>query len=160
MSDERIAAAAGAVALALVLGALAFQYFGHFAPCEMCHWQRWPLIAAAIAGIGGGGFLATRRGTNDWALPLAICTLFLAALSGLIGAYQAGVEWGYLPGPAACTGGPIHVTGSLGDLDNPVVRCDIAAWRLFGISLAGYNAIVSLVTASFGAAMLYRGHRS
>ena len=52
----------GACSLALILGALGFQYLGGLAPCEMCHWQRWPHIAAAVIGLVGGGFLPRRYG--------------------------------------------------------------------------------------------------
>jgi len=155
LSDEKIAIGVGTVALLLILGALGFQYLAHFPPCEMCHWQRWPLIAAAVVGIVGGAILSSVR-ERKAGLLLAAITLVLVAVSGAIGAYQAGVEWGFLPGPAACTGPPVHLSGSLQDLEQPVVRCDVAAWRLFGISLAGYNAVVSFATAFVGATILYR----
>lgn len=154
MKSEQVAIAAGCVSLALILGALGFQYLGNLPPCEMCHWQRWPHIAAAIVGILGGAWL-TRHAQSETALPLAIFTLLLVATSGAIGGYQAGVEWGILPGPAACTGGPIYLSGNM-DLNHPVVRCDIAAFRLLGISLAGYNALISFATAASGAWMLIR----
>jgi disulfide bond formation protein DsbB len=152
MSPRSVALDLGGVALALIAGALGFQYLAHFPPCEMCHWQRWPLIAAiavaAIAAFGakdGGG-----------AKLLAILAIVLVAVSGAIGAYQAGVEWHWWPGPAACTG-PRFVLGGLQDLNAPgAVRCDVPAWRLFGLSLAGYNALISLGTAVIGAAMLAR----
>ena len=154
MSGERIALIAGSVSLVLIIAVLGIQYLGGLPPCEMCHWQRWPHIAAAIVGLVGGALIARGELARNYALPVAALTLLLIALSGAIGAYQAGVEWGFLPGPAACTGGPVHLTGSLNDLDHPVVRCDIAAWRLFGISLAGYNALVSFATAIWGALMM------
>lgn len=153
MTDARIAVTAGAVSLSLVLGALAFQYFGNLPPCEMCHWQRWPHIAAAVMGLGGGGVIVwTERGVSV-ARTLAIFTLVLLAVSGGIGMYQAGVEWGFFPGPAACTGAPVFLTGSL-DLNHAVVRCDVAAWRLFGISLAGFNALISVTAVMLGASAL------
>lgn len=160
MSDAKIAMAAGMVASLLILGALGFQYLAHFPPCEMCHWQRWPHIAAAVAGIGGGAIAASNKRLDQFALLLTAIVLVLIAASGAIGAYQAGVEWGFLPGPAACTGAPVPLTGSLQDLEHPVVRCDVAAWRLFGISLAGYNAILSFATVVAGATMLYRRHKA
>jgi disulfide bond formation protein DsbB len=156
MSASRVAMAAGGVSLLLILGALGFQYLADFPPCEMCHWQRWPHIAAAIAGILGGSFLSMRAQKGETAMTLAVLTLVLVAASGAIGAYQAGVEWQFLPGPAACTGPPMLLTGSLTDLNHHVVRCDIAAWRLFGISLAGYNALISFVTVAAGAWLLTR----
>jgi disulfide bond formation protein DsbB len=154
MKTEYVAIAAGGVSLVLILGALGYQYLGGLPPCEMCHWQRWPHIAAAIVGIVGGGYFA-RRPPSDTVLYLATLTLLLVAASGVIGAYQAGVEWGFLPGPAACTGGPIYLTANM-DLNHPVVRCDIAAFRLFGISLAGYNALISFATAAAGTWILAR----
>ncbi len=150
MTSKHIALSLGALALALILGALGFQYLAGFAPCEMCHWQRWPLIAAAIVGLLGGAMMK-----GDARL-VALLTILLVAISGAIGAYQAGVEWHFLPGPATCTGKAIVFHG-LQDLNAPgAVRCDVAAWRLFGISLAGYNALISLGSALFGAALLSR----
>ena len=158
MSAERVAIGAGLAALALILGALGFQYLADFPPCEMCHWQRWPHILAATAGIIGGIAISRGHLDKEVGLPLAILTLLLVLTSGGIGAYQAGVEWQLLPGPAACTGGPVVLTGSL-DLNHAVVRCDIAAWRLFGISLAGYNAAISFATVACGSWALLRGRK-
>jgi disulfide bond formation protein DsbB len=158
MSPDRVAIGAGLVAFTLILGALGFQYLGDFPPCEMCHWQRWPHIVAAAAGIIGGIAISRGRLDKQVGLPLAILALLLVLTSGVIGAYQAGVEWQLLPGPAACTGGPIVLTGTL-DLNHAVVRCDIAAWRLFGISLAGYNALISSVTVALGSWALLRGQK-
>jgi disulfide bond formation protein DsbB len=150
MKADQVAIFAGAVALSLILGALFFQYALGYPPCEMCHWQRWPHIAAAIVGLGGGLLL---RG-SPMMLPLAVLTLLLVATSGAIGVFHAGVEWQWWPGPSACTTGYVF-TGKL-DLNAPVPRCDVAAWRLLGISMAGYNAVISLVTAALGAALLVR----
>lgn len=150
MRASQVAIFAGSVALALILGALFFQYVLHYPPCEMCHWQRWPHIAAAVIGLGGG--LALRNANASLALPLAALTLLLVATSGAIGVYHAGVEWHWWPGPTACTTGYVF-TGTL-DLNAPVPRCDMAAWRLFGVSMAGYNALISLAAAAFGAALL------
>jgi disulfide bond formation protein DsbB len=155
MRAERIAIFAGLVALALILGALCFQYLGNLPPCEMCHWQRWPHIAAAVIGIVGGALIGSGRLDSKLAVVVAAVTLLLIVASGAIGAYQAGVEWQWWAGPAACTGPAIHLTGTL-DLNQAVVRCDVAAFRLFGISLAGYNALISFLTALAGAFLLAR----
>jgi disulfide bond formation protein DsbB len=150
MRSNRIAQILGVIALAMILGALGFQYIAHFPPCEMCHWQRWPLIAAAAVGILGGTFLqGNARG-------IALLTALLVAMSGAIGFYQAGVEWHFFPGPEACTG-TFHAFHGLDDLNKPgEVRCDVAAWRFMAISLAGWNAIISLGSALTGLVMLAR----
>ena len=155
MNTNRIAALAGAYSLAMILGALGFQYIGGVAPCEMCHWQRWPLDAVIFMGLGGAGLFAMGVIDRKAILALAWLSLALIAATGLIGAYQAGVEWKLLPGPTSCTGTRFVFHGA-GDLANvaPVVRCDEASWRLFGISLAGYNAIFSLGAAIFGSYLL------
>lgn len=155
MKPERIAMLAGAISLALILGALGFQYLANLPPCEMCHWQRWPHIAAAIVGIVGGALIASGRLDSRHATLLAALTILLIVASGAIGGYQAGVEWRWWPGPTACTGDRVVLTGTL-DLNEPVVRCDVAAWRLFGISLAGYNALISFAAAAFAGGLLAR----
>jgi len=148
----------GALALALILGALGFQYLGRLPPCEMCMWQRYPHIAAAAIGLGGG--LLLRFGLLDRKLGTALAALvaLLIAISGVLGVYHAGVEWHWWAGPSACTGSAFRFTGKL-DLTEPVVMCDVAAWRLFGLSLAGYNALISLGTAALAATVLMRAQK-
>ncbi|HWA91492.1 MAG TPA: disulfide bond formation protein B [Rhizomicrobium sp.] len=149
MSSREISFGLGGIALALILGALGFQYIAHFPPCEMCHWQRWPLIAAAVVGLGGGYMAKDSR-------LVALLAILLVAASGAIGAYQAGVEWHWWAGPEACTGTRFVFHG-LDDLNTPgAVRCDVAAWRLLGISLAGWNALISLGSALTGLVLLLR----
>lgn len=145
MRPERIAIVVGLIAASLIIGALGFQYLGNLPPCEICHWQRWPLIAAAILGIGGGSIASRLPQNPSRGAVLALLTVLLVAVSGVIGVYHAGVEWHFWSGPTACTGRAI-VTGTL-DLNHPAPRCDAAAWRLFGISLAGYNAVACLGTS-------------
>lgn len=121
---------------ALLGGALAFQYIGQLAPCEMCLWQRWPHVAALALGL-----LA-------WALGKPRALVALAAVAVLtsagIGYFHAGVEYHWWAGPAACTapafGGGDFITAALAA---PMIRCDAAAWTLFGVSMAGYNALFS-----------------
>jgi disulfide bond formation protein DsbB len=137
---ERIANLVGLGALALILGALGFQYIGGIVPCEMCHWQRWPHIAAAIIGIGG---VALAR---DKARLLAFTAVLLVLVSGLIGLYQSGMQWGILPGPSSCTGQRFVIGSNM----TPVVQCDVVTWQLFGLSLAAYNAIFSFLIAGLG----------
>jgi disulfide bond formation protein DsbB len=133
----------GVLSLALILGALGFQYIGGYPPCEICHWQRWPHIAAAAVGILGGRAVFAKAVDPKLARPIAIITILLVAISGAIGVYHAGIEWKFWPGPSACTGSAFELSGKL-DLNAHVVMCDHAAWRMIGISMAGYNAIISL----------------
>jgi disulfide bond formation protein DsbB len=127
----------GIGALALLFGALGFQYIGGVKPCEMCHWQRWAHIAAALVGIIGV-MLA-----KDKARALAWTAVALVTLSGLIGLYQSGMQWGFLPGPASCSGHRFVLGSSM----VPDVQCDVVTWQLFGLSLAVYNAIFSFLLA-------------
>jgi disulfide bond formation protein DsbB len=133
--------------LAILLGAFAFQYIGGLAPCQLCLWQRWP--HAAAIGIGVLALLAP-RGIMGRILPLlgAVAALTTAA----IGAFHVGVEQKWWAGLPSCTAGSISGI-STADLLNPdvnvgaVVRCDEIAWAMFGISMAGWNVILSVLLA-------------
>jgi len=129
---------------ALMAGALGSQYIGGLFPCEMCHWQRWPhytaIVLAALAFVVPGA-----------ALKRALVALAAIAIlvSGGIGVFHAGVEYHWWEGITACSTTMHGSGGSVEDMlkrimDAPVVRCDVAQWSLFGISLAGFNAIISL----------------
>ncbi|HYJ34857.1 MAG TPA: disulfide bond formation protein B [Rhizomicrobium sp.] len=148
-ANSRIARLMGAGALTLLLGALGFQYLAHLAPCEICHWQRWPYIAAAIAGLVVVSFWKNTR-------QLALFTIVMVALSGLIGAYQSGMQMGILPGPEACTVAHPYVLGS--GAPPPEVSCNAVTWSLFGLSLASYNAIFAFLIAGTGVFLLNRKH--
>ena len=150
---EQLSIALGAFALALVLGALGFEYLGGYPPCEICMWQRWPHYAAALVGLGGGLFTWAGWAPGTASRLFAEAAMLLIATSGLIGVYHAGIEWHFWAGPSACTGDAFRVTGAL-DLNARVVLCDVAAWRLFGISMAGYNAVFSLTAAGLAAILL------
>src|SRR5271155_400817 len=158
-SSATIALVLGLSAFALILGALGFQYLDHLPPCEMCMWQRYPHIAAGVAGVGGFLLLRARILPASAAAGIAILTALLIAVSGVIGVYHAGVEWHFWPGPQYCTGSAFHAAGAL-DLNAPVVMCDHAAWRLFGLSLAGYNAILSFALAAAGLTLVAGNRRS
>lgn len=131
----------------LLAGAYGSQYIGGLAPCEMCYWQRYAHFAGlafALAAIAAGARLPDRGRSFVWLAALGI------AASGAIGVYHAGVEAGYFEGFTQCTsqiGG-----GSTADvlkqiLSAPVIRCDQIQWSLLGISMAGWNAILSLGSA-------------
>jgi disulfide bond formation protein DsbB len=147
---DRIAMAVGAGGACLVLGALGIQYIGGIAPCEMCHWQRWAHIAAAIIGILGGALVKRESTARFLAWTAIACVL----VSGLIGAYQTGTEYHILTGPAACTGHR-YILGS--NMPPPEVQCDVVTWSLFGLSMASYNALCSFLIAALGALALTKG---
>lgn len=138
-----------AIALAT---ALTSQYGFGLAPCEMCHWQRWPhyaalapALAALVLPLGEGA----KRG-------LIILAALLIATSGLIGLYHAGVEYHWWQGLTTCTA---PVGTSLESIWNaPLTRCDVPAFTLFGISMAGYNGIASLTGAVLVAILLKRAN--
>ncbi len=143
---------AGGVSAILLLGALAFQYAGGLSPCEMCIWQRWPHGAAILLGLGGGLLILSGAVPRNVASTIAVLAIVALAVSGAIGIFHAGVEWKLWAGPTACTG-----TGYVPGQDFSsfqIVRCDEAQWRLLGISLAGYNALISLAAAAAGVSIL------
>ena len=135
------------VPAALLAGAFAFEHLGGYFPCEMCWWQRWPHMAAvafALIAFAGGGRLPDRGRSFVWLAALAIL------VSGFIGVYHAGVELEIFEGFTQCTS--IPAGGSAGDVLNqimnaPMVRCDDVQWSLLGISMAGWNAILSIGSA-------------
>jgi disulfide bond formation protein DsbB len=149
----------GSVSLALLIGALVFQYVWDYPPCEICHWQRWPHILAAVVGLGGGLLLAARILPARAASTFAWLAIAAIAAAGALGVYHSGIEWGWWEGPAACTGtGSVFTPGSGADFTPfRFIRCDEAAWRFLGISLAGYNAIISFCVAAVAMVMLRRG---
>ena len=122
----------------LLGGALFSQYVGGLYPCEMCYWQRWPHGAAILLAIIA---LASPLGVARTRLIVLLAAL-LIAISGAIGVFHAGVELGWWEGITTCT-----ATGarSLQDIMNtPLIRCDQVQWSFLGISMAGWNAIISL----------------
>lgn len=157
--DATLAGLLGAIALALIVGALGFEYLDRLPPCEMCMWQRYPHAAAACVGLGGALLIGANRVPKSWGAGFATIAALLIALSGAIGVYHAGVEWHWWKGPQACTGVAFQSTGAL-DLNAPVVLCDHAAWRLFGLSLAGYNALISLGVAAAGLILVARSRKT
>lgn len=146
MPFSRLTAPIVALAAPLLLygGALVSQYGFGLHPCEMCYWQRWPHQAAII--LAAAALLLRGHGTVLRALTLSAALAI--AISGAIGVFHAGVEYGLWEGLTTCStgvGGPI----SLDDImAAPITRCDVPQWTLFGISLAGFNAIFSFFAAA------------
>lgn len=147
--DKGLARAASAVAAVLAVtlaGAWGFQIIGDMAPCPLCLLQRWPYylgipLALALALVAWRG--VPRCVLLGGGLLLALLLVWSVSL----GVYHAGVEYGFWPGPTDCAAAPLPRIGA-GDLlaamrTTRVVRCDEAPWSLLGISLAGFNALIS-----------------
>jgi disulfide bond formation protein DsbB len=139
MTRTALICLAAAGSAALLAGAFAFQYIGGMAPCHLCLLQRWPHAAAILVGL-----LAL-------VVPARVLSLFgaiAAGASGALGIYHTGVERGWWAGPDTCTSGPIAGL-STDDLltqimDAPLVRCDEVVWQMAGLSMASWNAVLSL----------------
>jgi disulfide bond formation protein DsbB len=132
------------VPLALMAGALGSQFVGGLYPCEMCHWQRWPHYTAI--GIAALAFLLGQR--SEVRVLVALAALAILT-SGAIGIYHAGVEYKFWEGLTTCSnmgGGAVTIEDIMA---TPLIRCDEPQWTLFGISLAGFNALISIPSALF-----------
>ncbi|HEU4705298.1 MAG TPA: disulfide bond formation protein B [Sphingomicrobium sp.] len=142
--------------LALLGGALGSQYVGGLVPCEMCYWQRWPHGAAILlAGLAFAGPAQSRRSRT-----LTLLAALAIAVSGVIGVYHAGVEAGIFEGLTTCAAGASGATSTdLLDqiMKTPLVRCDQVQFEFLGISMAGWNAILSLGGAALVAVLALRG---
>ena len=145
------ATAIAVIGAAAILGAFFFQYVLGLAPCPLCLDQRiayyfsipLAILVAFAAARGAAGPLLV--------IALALIALAMLANAGL-GIYHAGIEWKFWPGPADCSG-PVTGLGRASDLmkqlqNVSVVRCDEAAWRFLGLSLAGYNVLISAALAA------------
>jgi disulfide bond formation protein DsbB len=153
MTRRNLMLIAAGGSLVLLLGAFIFQALG-YAPCKLCIWQRWPHGTA----IGAGVLVMLTGPLALWGIVGALSALATAA----IGAYHAGIELDYWEGPTSCTGSGNILGGLSGDqllsLDAPVdiVMCDEIAWAFAGVSMAGWNAILSIMLAAIWIAALRR----
>jgi disulfide bond formation protein DsbB len=143
---------------ALLAGAWGFQLIGGLVPCEMCHWQRWPHYAALPLALLA--FVVPGLGLKRALVALAALAI---AVSGVVGVLHAGVEYHWWEGFTPCTATVSH-SGSVDDvlaqiMHAPIVRCDVPQWTVFGISLAGFNALLSLGGAAVIALLLWRNRR-
>ena len=130
------------ITLATILGAWGFEYAG-YPPCELCLKQRIAYYIVVPLSL----IIAFVGPSNPKLLRTGLVVLGLIMLGSCIfGIYHAGVEWKFWAGPTTCTGGG-DFTSVLPDLSKPAVMCDQPAIRILGLSLAGWNAVVSAITS-------------
>ncbi|WP_375599264.1 disulfide bond formation protein B [Devosia sp. Naph2] len=147
--------------LVTILAALGSQFIGGLQPCELCLEQRlpyyWGLPLLALVLI-----LWNRLPLPVWYVAMAIVAA-LFAWGAYMGGFHSGVEWGFWPGPTACAGvGDDLSMDMLNDLQ-PVIGCDVVQFRFLGISLAGYNALISAAIVGLLLAALvfqFRRHKA
>jgi disulfide bond formation protein DsbB len=155
LSHRNAASIAALAAAGLLIAVFAMQYIGGLAPCSLCLTQRWPHSVALALGLIA---LMPITAAPARRLLLALIALSFAVTAG-IGAYHAGVEYGWFAVPTACSD---TISGNTVEelkrqlMAQPVVRCDEVAWSLFGVSLAGYNFLASSALALFCATAAFR----
>jgi disulfide bond formation protein DsbB len=142
------------IAAGTLAGAWFFQLVLEILPCPLCLEQRYAYYLLVPLGVLTA--LAAAKDAPRAVLLAGLAVLAAAALGNAgLGTYHAGVEWGFWPGPTDCTG-PIGNLGSAGTLLQrldtvKVIRCDEVQWRFLGLSLAGYNVLISLLMAAIAA---------
>ena len=144
-SPKQLFVLCGFASASLLIAAFGFEYIGGLAPCKLCLWQRWPhagIITFSILGATGG----LRAG-----LAFLLIVLF-AIITAAIAGYHVGVEQQFWPGPSSCSGTVAAIsTADMLDrlLATPVVKCDEIAWSFAGVSMAGWNMLLSAGLAGF-----------
>ena len=127
-------------------GALLSQYWGGLAPCELCLVQRWPWAVAIVIS-----FIASMVGSRPALFWVALLLGAVFTVSTGLAFYHVGVEQHWFAGPGACSGAATAADTvealKAQILRQQPVRCDEAAWSLWGISLAGWNLLASLIMA-------------
>jgi len=136
--------------LALLAGAYGFQYIGGLVPCELCWWQRYAHAAAL-----GLAITSLTMGQRAWVWLSGVALACAAAIGG----FHAGVEYGWWKGFTECTttvkfGAGTDALSAI--MAAPVIRCDVVQWKLLGISMAGYDFLVSGAVALAIFALLAR----
>ena len=134
MTRSQILLAIFALTTAVILGAYGFEYLG-YAPCELCLKQRYAYYAVIPLSLIFSLLNPPAQKTGLYLIG------FIMLGSMIFGIYHSGVEWKWWPGPTTCTGGGFG--GGLPDLTKKAVMCDQPALRIVGLTLAGWNAIIS-----------------
>jgi disulfide bond formation protein DsbB len=151
-----------AIAAATLAGAWFMQLVLGIQPCELCLAQRYAYYL--VVPVGALIAIAAAKDAPRGALIAGLAVIALATLGNAgLAAYHAGVEWGFWQGPTACTG-PVGNLGNAGNLlerldSVKVVRCDEVQWKFLGLSLAGYDVLISLLMAAIAAWGVVRSAR-
>lgn len=150
LTMRQVALAVTLAAAATIGGALIFEHVLGYVPCKLCLIQRNPYYIAIPLGLVAALLPQRWVRIGLWLLTL----VFLVSVA--MGAYHSGVEWGFFAGPSDCGGMAGAGAGNVGDFLNQlqntrVVSCTEAAWRFLGLSLAGWNVLISLGLAAFAA---------
>jgi disulfide bond formation protein DsbB len=145
---------AGLGSAAILVSALGSQFIGGLTPCPLCIWQRWPHVAAVVIAILGLTLLSRHS------RPLAVLGVLTMLVGAALALYHTGIERDWWEGPDTCTSSDI-TNLSTEDLmaqimSAPLVRCDEVLWDLFGLSLASWNALISLGLAGLWLASAMR----
>lgn len=128
---------------ALIAAVYIAQYGFGLAPCDMCWWQRYPHFAAIAFALAAWSMRGTRLGGA-----LVVLAAMAIGVSGAIGAFHAGVEYGWWQGPTACSSTSLGNDPLASIMSAPLIRCDTPAWAMFGVSLAGFNFLISVASAA------------
>lgn len=150
------------LAVVVIATALAFEHVGGYVPCPLCLQQRYAYYAGVPLLFLALVLVAAER-ERLAALVFVVVALGFLANAGL-GIYHAGAEWKFWPGPDTCAAGPAPLTTSAGGLlkelaKTRVVRCDEAAWRMLGLSFAGWNVVACLLLAAGAASAAVKAWR-
>ena len=162
LAPRRAILIAGGISAALLAGAHLFERVGGLEPCLLCLDQRevhWTALAVAVVGV-----IATFVRPSRIVLGVVLGVMAAVFLySASLGAFHAGVEWDFWDGPMACAAGGAAATLDPGAISLDTLGggpsgppCEVAAWRMLGISMAGYNALISLALAVFAGAAAWR----
>jgi disulfide bond formation protein DsbB len=151
--------------LLLMLGAWCFEYIGGYEPCALCYDQRHIHMTVIALGLVSGIALILRPSLAKFASWMIFVIAAVLIYSAGFAGWHAGIEYDWWAGPATCTtsGGVPEVDLSCiinGTDCGPIVLCDEAAWTLLGISMAGFNALISAGMAAAAILVGFKGLKS
>jgi len=154
MTERKIILSAMAGSSFLLLGAFAFQLWG-YTPCKLCIWQRWPHVGSILIGV-------------IWILRPGRAIAAFGALSALtgsfLGLYHSGIEQTWWSGPSTCSSGSVSKlsTEALFEqiMSAPLIKCNEIVWSLFNLSMASWNAILSLILVTLWLTVIVRSNQS